>query len=95
MDLEFKRFFIEDGYFTEINYPLVIKPNSSILGTNIEITAERRTQLSFIHDDSIQSYLGFEPTVIQDEYKLSDNPVDNLSIDNIFLERDAAPGMII
>ena len=44
------------------------------------------TQLSFVHDDSIPGFLGFEPVVLYDKYSLSDNPVDILSSKNIFIE---------
>ena len=38
--------------------------------------------------------LGFNKTTIYDEYKLSPNPVDILSIDNLFIETNIAQGMI-
>ena len=52
------------------------------------------TQISFMRDDSIGDLLGFKPKVIQEEYNLSDYPVDILSFDNIYLECDIAQGMI-
>ena len=45
-------------------------------------------------DDSIRNLLGFNETILYKEYKLSPNPVDILSFDNIFLECDIAKGMI-
>ena len=45
-------------------------------------------------DDSIGSLLGFNETIIWEEYILSANPVDILSFDNIFIETDIAQGMI-
>ena len=49
---------------------------------------------SFKLDDSIGSPLGFIKRIIYEEYNLSDNPVDILSFDNIFIETDIAQGMI-
>ena len=45
-------------------------------------------------DDSIRDLLGFKARTLYDEYNLSQNPVDILSFDNIFLECDIAQGMI-
>ena len=38
--------------------------------------------------------MGFKPKVLQEEYNLSDYPVDILSFDKIFLECDITQGMI-
>ena len=45
-------------------------------------------------DNSIQDLLGFNARTFYEEYTPSKNPVDILSIDNIFLECDIAQGMI-
>ena len=45
-------------------------------------------------DDSIGGLLGFDNTAIFSEYNQSNNPLDILSFDNIFLETDIAQGMI-
>ena len=45
-------------------------------------------------DDSKKDLLGFHAITLYEEYKLSTNPVDILSFDNIFLECDIAQGMI-
>ena len=45
-------------------------------------------------DDSIRKLLGFHETMLYKEDNLSPNPVDILSVDNIFLECDIAKGMI-
>ena len=45
-------------------------------------------------DDTIRDILGFNKTTTYEEYNLSPNPVDILSIDNIFLESNFAQGMI-
>ena len=90
---EIKRIIIDDMHFTEANYPFVIKPNFSTLGSIIEIS-NQESAISFRSEDSIGSLLGFNKRTIYDEYNLSDNPVDILSFDNIFLETDIAQGMI-
>ena len=90
---EIKRVIINDGQFNEENYPFFIKPNFSTLGSIIEILNEE-SAISFKPSDSIGSLLGFNKRTIYEEYNLSDNPVDILSFDNIFIECDIARGMI-
>ena len=90
---EIERIIINDGHFTEDTYPFVIKPNFSTLGSIIEISNEE-SAISFKASDSIGSLLGFNKRTIYEEYNLSDNPVDILSFDNIFIETDIAQGMI-
>ena len=90
---EIKRIIIDDEHFTETNYPFKIKPNFSTLGSIIEIT-DPEAAISFRPDDSIGSLLGFNKRTIYEEYNISDNPVDILSFDNIFIETDIAQGMI-
>ena len=90
---EIKRIFINDEHFTEDTYPFVIKPNFSTLGSIVEISNEE-SAISFKASDSIGSLLGFNKRTIYEEYNLSDNPVDILSFDNIFIETDIAQGMI-
>ena len=90
---EIKRIIINDKHFTEENYPFVIKPNFSTLGSIIEISNEE-SAISFKASDSIGSLLGFNKRTIYEEYNLSDNPVDIISFDNIFIECDIAQGMI-
>ena len=93
MDREIKRKFIDEGHYTEINYPFTIKPNFSTIGSNIEISTEGPIY-TLAPDDSIRGLLRFNKTTIYEEYNLSPNPVDILSFDNIFLECDVAQGMI-
>ena len=93
LDDEIKRIIIDLGLYTEANYPIKIKPNFSTLGSIIEIN-DPEAAISFKPSDSIGSLFGFNKRTIYDEYNLSDNPVDILSIDNIFLECDIAQGMI-
>ena len=45
-------------------------------------------------DNNVGNLLGFNETILWQEYNLSPNPVDILSFDNIFLETDIAQGMI-
>ena len=45
-------------------------------------------------NDSIGELLGFNKTTIYGEYNFSQNPVDIISFDNIFIETDVAKGMI-
>ena len=93
MNNEIKRIIIDEEHYTEIHYPFLFKPNFSTLGSIIEIYT-RGPVITFVHDDSMGDLLGFNKTKIFEEYKLSPNPVDNLSFDNIFLECDIAQGMI-
>ena len=90
---EIKRISIDDEHFTSENYPFKIRANFSTLGSIIEISNEE-SAISFKPDDSIGSLLGFNKRTIYEEYNLSDNPVDIISFDNIFIECDIAQGMI-
>ena len=90
---EIKRIIINDEYFTEENYPFKIIPNFSTLGSIVGISNEE-SAISFKPSDSIGSLLGFNKRTIYEEYNLSDNPVDILPFDNIFIECDIAQGMI-
>ena len=45
-------------------------------------------------DDSIRDLLGFNARTLYEEYTPSNNPVDILSFDNIFIETDFAKGVI-
>ena len=89
---EINRVIINDGHFNEENYPFVIKPNFSTLGSIVEIL-NAESAISFKSSDSIGSLLGFNKRTIYEEYNISDNPVDILSFDIIFIECDIARGM--
>ena len=91
---EIKRIIIDDEHFTSENYPFKIQPNFSTLGSIVEIS-NQESAISFRPDDSIGSLLGFNKRTIYEEYNLSDNPVDILSFDNVFIETDIAQGMIL
>ena len=90
---EIKRILIDKEYYTEANYPFTIKPNFSTLGSIITISPQGPI-IGFVFDDSIGNLLGFNETILWEEYNLSPNAVDILSFDNIFIETDIAQGMI-
>ena len=93
LNSEIKRINIDEEHYTEANYPFTIKPNFSTLGSIIEIS-QRGPIISFLFDDSIRDLLGFNARALYEEYTPSNNPVDILSFDNIFLECSIAQGMI-
>ena len=90
---EIKRFIIDEGHYSERNYPFKIKPKFSTLGSIIEI-ADPESVISFKPNDNIGSLLGFNKRTVYEEYNLSDNPVDILSLDNIFLKCNISQGML-
>ena len=94
MNNEYRRRILEEGYFTEEDYPCTIKTNFSILGSIIEI-ARQEQKISFLPDDSIGDILGFDAVTIYEKYNLSHGPVDILSFDNVFVECDIAHGKIL
>ena len=93
LNKEIKRIISDEEHYTEANYPFTIKPNFSTLGSLIEISPQGPI-ISFMFDDSIKDLLGFNARTLYEEYTPSDNPVDILSFDNIFLECNIAQGMI-
>ena len=93
LNKEIKRIIIDEGYFTTSDYPFLSKPNFSNFGCIIEVSNEE-SAISFKPDDSIRDLLGFNKTSIYEKYKLSPNPVDIISFDNIFIETNIAQGMI-
>ena len=52
---EIKRIIIDEGHYTEANYPFKIKPNFSTLGSIIEISPQGPI-ISFMFDDSIKIF---------------------------------------
>ena len=60
---QIKRIKIEDGYFTEAEYPFKIKPIHSTLCSTIEFFRQKPL-ISFISDDSIKDLLGFNANTI-------------------------------
>ena len=93
VDRKTKRILIDEGHYTEVNYPFTIKPNFSTLGSIKKLSTEGPV-ITFVPDDSIRDLLGFTKTTINEEYNSSPNPVDILSFDNIILECDIVKGMI-
>ena len=89
---EIKRIIIDKEFYTETNYPFTIKPNFSTLGSIVQILLKGPI-IGFVFDDNIGNLLGFNDTMLWEEYNLSPNPVDILSFDNIFIETDIAQGM--
>ena len=89
-----KRKIIYEDHYTEENYLFKIKPNFNTLGSIIEVSTQRPI-ITFVPDDGIGDLLGFDSTTKFSEYNQSNNPVDILSFDNIFLETDIAQGMIL
>ena len=63
---EIKRIIIDEGHFTEANYPFTIKPIFSTLGSIVQISSQVLL-LSFMFDDSINDLLGFNPRILYEE----------------------------
>ena len=93
MHNEIKRNIIDEGHYTEANYTFTINPKFSTLGSIIEISTQGPV-ITFVPDDNIRQFLGFNKTTVFEDYNLSPNPVDILSFDNLFLECDIAQGNI-
>ena len=93
MNNEIERIIIDEGYYSESNYPFNIKPKFSTLGSFVEVS-QTGPIISFVMENTIEKLLGFDETILYIEYNLSPNPVDNLSFDNIFVECDFAQGLI-
>ena len=93
LDSEIKRILVDKEHYTEANYPFTIKPNFSTLGSIITISPQGPI-IGFVFEDSIGKVLGFIETILCEQYKLSDNPVEILSFDNIFIQTDISQGMI-
>ena len=90
---EIKRIIIDEGHYTEEEYPFHIKPDFNTLGSIIEISPQGPV-VSFVPNNSIGELLGFSKTTIYEEYNFSPNPVEIISFDNFFIECDIAMGMI-
>ena len=90
---EIIRILIEKEYYNEEEYPFIIKPNFSTLGSILGIQPQGPI-IGFVFDDSIGSLLGFDENILWVSYNLSPNPVDILSFDNIFIHTNIAQGMI-
>ena len=96
LNIELKRIFIDEEHYTEVDYPFLIKPNFSTLGSIIEISTHGPI-ITSVPDDSVGDLLGLIKTTTYQEYNLSPNPVDILDIlsfENTFLVCNVAQGMI-
>ena len=90
---EIRRIVIYEGHYSEANYPFTIKPNFSTLGYIIDISPQGPI-ISFIFDNSIRDFSGFNARTLYEECTPSNNPVDKFSFDNIFPDCNIAEGMI-
>ena len=88
-----RRVTFDQGHFTEADYPFQIKPNFSTLGSIVTIMPQGPI-FTFVFDDSIRIFLGFNESILYQENNSSRNPVDILSFGNLFSECDIAKGMI-
>ena len=93
LNKKIEKIIIDKGHYTEDEYPFMIKPNFSTLGSIIEIQTQAPI-IGFVYDESIRNLLGFNETILYEENNLSKNPVDILSFDYIFLKCDIAQGRI-
>ena len=93
MNNEIKRIFNDEEHYTESNYPFTIRPSFSTPASIIEISSQGPV-ITLVPDDSIRDLFGLNKTTIYEEYNLSPNLVDILSLENIFLKRNIAQGMI-
>ena len=80
-----KRIIIDNEHYSEGIYPFIIKRIFSTLGSIVQISPQGPI-IDFVFDDSIGNLLGFNGTILWEEYNLSPNPIDILSFDNIFIE---------
>ena len=72
----------------------MIKPNFTTLGSIKEIIPQGPI-IGFVFNNKNGNLLGFDQTILWQEYNLSPNPVDILSFDIIFLGCDIARGMLL
>ena len=88
-----KELIIENGDATKENYPFLIKPNYSNNHSIIEIVDG--WEIDFTKDKTIRDVLGFSKRIINEEINFSENPVEIINFDNVFIETNIAKGMII
>ena len=94
LNAENRSIIINDGYHSKEDYPITIRLHFSTLRSIIEIAPGRGWQVSFVEDNTLRDLLAFQLRVIHGNKNLSEKPVDILSFDNIFLEKNIAQGMI-
>ena len=63
LNIEIKRIIIDEGHYTEVEYPFHIKPDFNTLGSIIEISPQGPV-VSFAPNDSIGELLRFNKTTI-------------------------------
>ena len=90
---EIKRIIFDEEHYLEASYPFKMKPIFSTLGSIMELSPQGPI-ISFMFNDSIKDLLGFNARTLYQEYTLSNNPVDILSFDNIFIQCNIARNMI-
>ena len=90
---EIRRINIEEGHFTEVDYPFTKKPILSTLRSFVEVSRQE-SLISFTPNDSIKDFLAFNPQTVYANCNLTPTPVSIFVFDNIFLEADIAQGMI-
>ena len=90
---EIKRTSFEKSHYTDTEYPFRIKQNFSTLGSIVEKLSPG-SMISFVFDDSVGILLGFNEILMWAKYILSNNPVDILSFDIIFIETNISRALI-
>ena len=90
---ERKRINFDKGHYSEDHDPITTNTNCSMLGSIIEMKPQGAI-IEFVYDDSMRNLLGFPETMLYKEYNSSQNSVNILSFDSIFLECDIAKEMI-
>ena len=78
LNTEIKRNIIDKEYYSEDDYPFIIKLNISTLGSIVQLLKPTGV-IGFVFDDKIGNLLGFDETLLYKAYNLSHNPVDILS----------------
>ena len=84
--------FFDTGCYSDEDYPFKIKLSFSTLGSNVELSPQVPI-IGFVFNDGLGNLLGFNETILWQDYKLSPNPVDILSFDSIFIECKIAKRM--
>ena len=92
---ESKKYFIEEGLFTEEHYPILVKLTFSTLSSIRESSREDFFSINSVEDDSIRYLVGFDPVVIYEKLNLSTNPVDIMSFDNTCPETNIVQGRVL
>ena len=79
--------------FAEEFYHFEIKINFSTVGSLLGIKSKFiGSPISFLPDDSVRNFLGFDAVTLYEEYDLSPTPVDIISFDIFLHETNIAQG---